>query len=391
MKKKVLFMHTGSGNHGCEAIIRTTSKLLGGPKDLSLWSMNVGEDIRYGADQTVERLWRSEELKRGSLAHLEAIIRRKLLKQSDAFLRVFIRKLFKNSIAISVGGDNYCYPWSAEQGGQLDAMIRKAGAKTVFWGCSIEEEAITPQVRQDLAQFDLITARETISYDILKKINPNTVLVADPAFLLDQTKLPLPEAFAEGNTVGINISPLIMQYGDGSLIQDNYERLIEYILKETDLNICLIPHVVWKGNDDRVPIEKLYAKYAHSGRVCKLGDHNCMELKGFISRCRYFIGARTHATIAAYSTGVPTLVVGYSVKSKGIAADLFGTYENYVIPVQDLQSPGKLTEQFIWLRSQEEAIRQKLQQIMPQYSTRAWVATAALEALSKGKNNAAKT
>lgn len=387
--RKVLFMHGGSGNHGCEAIIRTTSKLLGGPKDLYLWSLNSDEDHRYGCAQTVERVYRSEEIKRGSPAHLEALIRRKFLKQSDANLQVFIKQLFQGSVAISVGGDNYCYPWSAKQGAELDAMIRKAGAKTVFWGCSIDEESITPQVREDLAQFDLITARETISYEILKRINANTVLVADPAFLLDKTELPLPVGFLEGNTVGMNISPLIMDYGDGGLILKNYEQLIEYILNETDMNICLIPHVVWNGNNDLVPIDRLYSQYAASGRICKVGDHNCMELKGFISRCRYFVGARTHATIAAYSSCVPTLVVGYSVKAKGIATDLFGSDQNYVVPVQELKEQGKLKEAFIWLQGQGNAIRHRLQEMMPAYINRAWIATDAVEALLEGERNGA--
>ena len=68
-----------------------------------------------------------------------------------------------------------------------------------------------------------------------------------------------------------------------------------------------------------------------------------MELKGYIARCRFFVGARTHATIAAYSSCVPTLVLGYSVKSRGIARDLFGNEENYVLPVQSLQEPDELT------------------------------------------------
>ena len=55
-----------------------------------------------------------------------------------------------------------------------------------------------------------------------------------------------------------------------------------------------------------------------------------MELKGFIARCRFFVGARTHATIAAYSSCIPTFSVGYSIKAKGIAQDIFGTYKNYV-------------------------------------------------------------
>lgn len=379
--RKVLFMHGGSGNHGCEAIIRTTAKLLGGPEEVVLWSFNSQEDIQYGAATAVEKIFRSEELRKGSLAHIEALIRRKILKQPSAMLEVFIKTLFKNSVAISVGGDNYCYPWSAKQGAELGTLIRQVGAKTVLWGCSVDKESITPEVRKDLASFDLITARETFTYNLLKDINPNTVLVADPAFILGKTELPLPENFTEGNTVGINVSPMIMDYGDGNLILGNYEELIEYILSKTDMNICLIPHVVWESNNDLRPIDLLYHKYSGSGRICKLGDHNCMELKGFISRCRFFIGARTHATIAAYSSCVPTLVVGYSVKSKGIAMDLFGTDKNYVVPVQNLQGKGKLTEAFIWLQSQEAEIRRGLQGMMPEYINRAWAAKASLDAL----------
>jgi polysaccharide pyruvyl transferase WcaK-like protein len=381
--KKVLYMHGGSGNHGCEAIIRTTAKLLGGPEDVVLWSFEREEDIRYGAARTVERIVQTDEIKKGSPAHIEAMIRRKIFKQPDANFKVFVRKLFKNNVAISVGGDNYCYPWSAAQGAQWGKLIRRTGAKTVLWGCSVEEDAITPEIRADLEQFDLITARETITYQLLKNINSNTVLVADPAFLLEKEKCPLPENFKEGNTVGINVSPMIMDYGDGDIILKNYEELIKYILTETDMNVCLIPHVIWKQNNDLLPVDLLYGKYADSGRICKVDDRNGMELKWVISQCRFFVGARTHATIAAYSTCVPTLVIGYSVKSKGIATDLFGTDRNYVVPVQNLQHPGQLTEAFAWIQSRENEICQKLRQIMPDYINRAWVAKAALEALLK--------
>ena len=78
-----------------------------------------------------------------------------------------------------------------------------------------------------------------------------------------------------------------------------------------------------------------------------------------------FIGARTHATIAAYSSCVPTLVVGYSVKAKGIAKDLFGTYDNYVIPVQQLESEDALIDAFQWMADYEEDIRKHLKEIIP--------------------------
>ena len=98
-----------------------------------------------------------------------------------------------------------------------------------------------------------------------------------------------------------------------------------------------------------------------------LEDHNCMELKGYISRCRLFIGARTHATIAAYSSGIPTLVIGYSVKAKGIAKDIFGTYENYVLPVQSLKKEDDLIKAYEWLLNNEKQIRTYLEDFMPGY------------------------
>ena len=86
-----------------------------------------------------------------------------------------------------------------------------------------------------------------------------------------------------------------------------------------------------------------------------------------ISNCRMFIGARTHATIAAYSTKVPTLVLGYSVKSRGIAKDLFGTDEKYVLPVSDLKSDDYLVNGFKWLAENEEKIKNTLEDKMPNY------------------------
>lgn len=366
--KTILFMHTGSANHGCEALVRTTAQILGGSNDVTLWSLAKAEDEQYGSAKTVECIVESEQLKRFSLPYFEALIRRRLLGQVDANMDVFLRETFKGNIAFSIGGDNYCYVWSAKQAIELDKKIRKHAKATVLWGCSIDPEAITPEMAEDLAGFDLITARESITYELLKPINPNTVLVADTAFLLEKTELPLPKNFIENNTVGINVSPLIMKYGtEENRILANYEALIRYILAETDMNVCLIPHVVWEHNDDRVPLRYLFEKFKDSGRVCMIEDGNCCELKGYIARCRFFIGARTHATIAAYSTGVPTLVVGYSVKSRGIARDLFGTEENYVLPVQNLQTDSDLTGAFRWFLENEGTARTKLRAVMPDY------------------------
>ena len=84
--------------------------------------------------------------------------------------------------------------------------------------------------------------------------------------------------------------------------------------------------------------------------------------------------ARTHASIAAYSTGVPTLVVGYSVKARGIAKDIFGTDEGYVIPVQSLKEEDSLVKAYENLVANEENIKNTLKEVMPGYIERSWQA-----------------
>ena len=110
-------------------------------------------------------------------------------------------------------------------------------------------------------------------------------------------------------------------------------------------------------------------------------DHTCAELKGFISRCRFFVGARTHATIAAYSSAVPTLVLGYSTKSRGIAKDLFGSEENYVVPVQKIDDDMELTKKWKWLYTNEDVCRKTLRNVLPEYVQRVYAGLNALNSL----------
>ena len=143
----------------------------------------------------------------------------------------------------------------------------------------------------------------------------------------------------------------------------------------------LIPHVVWEGTDDRIINNFFFDKYKDSGRVFAINDDNCEVLKGFVSRCRFFIGARTHATIAAYSSCIPTVVIGYSVKSKGIAKDLFGSYENYVLPVQSIKQPNNIVDAFKWLVANEDRIKNNLQNVLPEYINRVYDGVSALKNL----------
>lgn len=376
MGRVVFYAHAGAGNHGCEAIVRASSAIIDAP--ITLYSMNAPQDQLYGLDHIVEiRPDLDEPIKRFSPEWLFSRVQTKLTGSINREIYSRKKKMLSQAksgdVWLSIGGDNYCYLGTDILAAENEILSNR-GAKTVLWGCSVEPELVQqPQIAKDLARYDLITARESISYEALRKVNPHTVLVSDPAFTLERVDLPLPDGWIEGNMVGINASPLILQSAkDGALAFNAYSRLIETILEQTQYGVALIPHVVWDSNDDREPLKRLYNQFQNSKRIVLLNDCNCMELKGYIARCRMFIGARTHATIAAYSSCVPTLVLGYSVKSRGIARDLFGTEKNYVLPVQRLKGTKELADGFLWLMENQTAIRKKLEEKMPTYISAAF-------------------
>lgn len=363
--KILLYGHNGSGNHGCEAIVRSTYKILNEVEnniDIILASGNINEDAFYKIDDIVTLVNEKNNVPKLSIPYIKAYLSLKLLKNDLLSEELCYRKTFnhlsKDTIAFSIGGDNYCYP-GYQRFMMLHDMLYRKNIKVVLWGCSVEPSQIDKEMKEDLCKYNLIVARESLTFECLKKIGANVFLYPDPAFQLNMIEGDLPKIFIENKTVGINISPMIMNKESRKGITiENYKNLIEYILSNTDLNVALIPHVIWKdNNDDRIPLKQLYDFFKSTQRVCMLDDMSCEKLKWYISKCKYFIGARTHATIAAYSTYVPTLVVGYSIKAKGIAKDIFGTYENYVIPVQSLTTQDELIKGFQFIEKNTDFMR----------------------------------
>lgn len=379
-EKVVLYAHAGSGNHGCEALANTLCNLI--DKPVVLVTNSVSEDESYSLKALQEsgklEIVPERNIRTNKLVHILYYGYRKLFEDKESFLRYRFRNVLKENSCqwnLSIGGDNYCYDSMVNDMILSNSMFCHNGGKTALVGCSIEPELLQRgDVRKDMERYSAIFARESITYEALKnaEIQTKLFLVPDSAFTLSKKELPLPLGFQPGNTVGINISPMIIDSEkEVGITLKNYKKLVQYILDKTDMSVALIPHVVWERNDDRKAIAKLYEGFECNERIVVIGDHSCEELKGFISRCRFFIGARTHATIAAYSTQVPTLVVGYSVKAKGIARDLFGTYKNYVLPVQDLKEEGELIQAFQWLQDQENEIHALYQKKMPEYIEKA--------------------
>lgn len=395
----ILYMHAGSGNHGCEAIVNSLCHMM--KEDAVLVSYRGNEDGQYTLKDLCE-IKQERSFEEHKLAHIAYYAYRMLTKDAASFLRYRYEDIFEkpmSPLAISIGGDNYCYDSMLSDLRLANLAFTQKGTKTVLLGCSIEPELLksgqgTNRILEDLSHYHLIIARESLTYNALcaafekrqeegnhNNSNnttqdtlaiPRIVQIPDPAFTLGYVRKKVPDGFWKGNTVGVNVSPLIQKSESvPGITMKCYEELIEWIIEHTDMQIALIPHVVWKNNDDRKPLSELYEKYKSTERLLQIPDGSCEELKGYISQCRFFVGARTHATIAAYSTCVPTLVVGYSVKAAGIAQDLFGSTDHYVLPVQSLKDPQDLVQGFQWLMEQEDSIREHLQRKIPDYQRQA--------------------
>ncbi len=389
MEQMLLYGNGPAENHGCEALTRTIQSVMDEPV-LSLCKDKATEE-KYIQEKSIRSVAERMPTVRSVGGLFAGLLKRTRLDR-HALMRYRTKNirqaLKKGAVALSAGGDNYCYGEFYKLLAQYNTFFGIKGMHTVLFGCSIEPALLQKvEVVQDLKRYSLILARESLTYEALLSVGiENAKLVSDSAFTLPKVEKDFPNGFIPGKTVGINVSPLITgEETVPGITMANYRALMRFIIENTSLQIALIPHVVVRGSDDRTVLRALQEEFRDTGRVVLIEDANCMVLKGYIANCRFFVGARTHATIAAYSSFVPTLVVGYSVKAKGIAKDIFGTDKQYVLPVQSLQNEDELTAAFRWLMENETEIRKHLEAFIPSYAEKALLAKRYIKELKEGQ------
>lgn len=361
----VFYAHGGSDNHGCEAIIRGTAENV---KDVFwLYSGNKRADRQYGLAGLCSIASDSCKWREHPAGWFHNKIKGRFSGENPAF-QLINGKI--QGVYLSVGGDNYCYPGLLKPIMSANERIRSNKNKTVLWGASIEPELLDRKdILEDIKKYDLIFARESLTYQALLShgMKENVFLFPDQAFAMKPSKTEEAVWHYDREVIGINISPMIMKYDSGNhTVLQGYLKMIDYILENTDCSIAMVPHVVKRKNNDFDVIRQLIRERP-SDRIFIVSDRPADQLKYCISKCSFFVGARTHATIAAYSTCVPTLVIGYSVKAKGIARDLFGTEEGYVTDVRSLNDPEQMLDAFKALYQERDHIRKHLEKHMPAY------------------------
>ena len=337
------------GNRGCEAIVRSTTSILRNvfpgaeiivpttdkARDLSLWPKASESGVVF-----------SECLKSPLGMRVYGRARRSF-KGLNYFYppvsppREAVRLIDQSDVVISVGGDNYSEDYSLPYLPLLlDACAMSQARPVVLWGASVgpfaKDHRYREFMRRHMQRYTHIYVRERQSEQYCRETLglTRTSLFADPAFVLEPETLPAGCAFvAEGEGsgwLGVNISPVILTRlgADADLFIQNLANALTQLQQQTGLKVLLVPHVMaYRGaNNDRMALEKLATKLDEQNMMWEAlpDDLNAAQLKTVIGKCQAFVGARTHATIAAMSMGVPTVSIGYSVKASGINAMVYG-------------------------------------------------------------------
>lgn len=383
-------------NRGCEAIVRSTVRLLQeqfGDIEVIIPSSDIRRDYaqwpdakKHGVTFTsayypwFTRFW----------IHAQRLPIPAIKKMGWPFpLPAAIQMAFSGVDAVlSVGGDNYSLDYnlpSLYMG--IDAAAMESGTPVILWGASVgpfdKEPDFLPVIKQHLEKMRLITARESVTVEYLRNMGLTNILpVTDPAFTLVPEEVDVasfwPEDQGKG-VLGFNVSSLIQRYRPkdepkGKMVEE-LAAFIRHAVDEAGLSVLLIPHVIpldgsTKDNDAFYMKSILELTGSMDNRVRMMDDRlNAAQIKHVISKCRFFMGARTHSTIAALSSSVPTISIAYSIKAKGINQDLFG-HTNWVLETPKV-SNDTLKESLSALLSNEEDIKSQLAERIPLWQSRA--------------------
>lgn len=177
-----------------------------------------------------------------------------------------------------------------------------------------------------LARARAVCSRDKLSttYFQSRRLNVPFLEAIDVAFAL-----PFKPATKDASRiqVGINVSGLLWaggysgnnQFGLKLDYQKTVLALIDFFLAQPNVDVILVPHVVTstrEAEDDLRTSKKIATLRA---TVTVAGPFaSPMDAKSFISGMDFFIGARMHACIAAFSSGVPCVPMAYSRKFTGL-------------------------------------------------------------------------
>lgn len=186
--------------------------------------------------------------------------------------------------------------------------------------------------RATLALSKLVATRDEKSTAALRELGYKGAIVeaSDVALRLPYDPPP-PRDPAAPLRVGINVSGLLMAGGYTGRnelgISLDYPGLIRDLIRHFQpmAEVHLVPHVIVPSGamvkeDDRRPSLQLAEEFP--GLVLAPAFASPSAAKSYIAGLDFFMGARMHACIAAFSSGVPVVPMAYSRKFEGLFGSL---------------------------------------------------------------------
>lgn len=368
--KYILPYHLGCGNRGCEGICRGISTIFGlKPEELVLYNMTNQEylnDLELKLGEVAQLRYKGNAADECVRFVTKALRKLKIPKPYLRFKSDFyLKDAQPGDVFLMTGGDIYCYSGGYVLPNMIARKAKKKGVKTVLYCSSFEKEFLTEEAVRGIAEYDVVITRESLSAELMNSLNIKNTLVPDPAFALEPSPVSLPDYFGKRPVVGLNFSPYT---NSSEVFEQNIMNLCR-LCDEMGMDVCLIPHVFWKGQDDREAIRALMPKLGNNVHYLDTSRMGYLQIRYVISKCKFFIGGRTHSVISAYSTKVPCIALGYSVKSRGIALDL-GLPEYTVVDSKRLKTEHDITDAFKKLCENEQSIRSVYESRLEGYARR---------------------
>lgn len=195
-----------------------------------------------------------------------------------------------------------------------------------------KDKAIKQCADKSIADATLCMARDKQSYDYVTCNVPAQKTIKeyiDVAFFMPYEKI---EQNKEYTHIGLNVSALLWNGGytrDNQFelradYQDVIRSTIDLFLSMPRTKVHLIPHVVVSErhleNDYEVSYD-LWREYNNENLLIAPFALGPIEIKSYIAGMDFFIGARMHSTIGAFSAQVPVLPMAYSRKFNGLFID----------------------------------------------------------------------
>lgn len=198
-----------------------------------------------------------------------------------------------------------------------------------FVGETAVKRAMNGLARWTMRRARAVVVRDTRSAVEVRRVVPGVepVEAVDVAFALPWTA---PPPHAGRPRIGLNISGLLWrggytgkgEFGLGFDYRALMTATIEALLARGDVTVELICHVNGSGgpDDDGTCADEIVARWPALVRVPDFASPSAA--KSHIAGLDMLVGARMHACIAAFSSGVPVVPVSYSRKFEGLFGSL---------------------------------------------------------------------